>query len=98
MGEIADMMLDGTLCECCGVYLGSDNDYPTKCADCASDNNEVQVVIPKKKKKKNRNWRRIPCPACSKHVKKKGLSMHMKDVHGIETNVEPEAGAFNIPY
>lgn len=34
MGEIADMMLDGTLCQSCGEYLDSDNDCPTYCAAC----------------------------------------------------------------
>jgi hypothetical protein len=31
MGDISDMMLDGTLCECCGVYLGesSQGDFST---------------------------------------------------------------------
>ena len=38
MGEIADMMLDGTLCEGCGGYLGGDGfAVPLLCADCAKD-------------------------------------------------------------
>ena len=38
MGEIADMMLDGTLCEGCGVYLeGEPTGYPRYCSGaCAS--------------------------------------------------------------
>jgi hypothetical protein len=28
MGEISEMMLDGTLCECCGVFLGEVNEDP----------------------------------------------------------------------
>lgn len=38
MGEIADMMLDGTLCEGCGVYLGNGKGYPQYCQNCKSDN------------------------------------------------------------
>lgn len=34
MGDIADMMLDGTLCAGCGVYLGSDFDCPQYCSSC----------------------------------------------------------------
>lgn len=34
MGEIAEMMLDGTLCECCGVYLGDADGLPCRCASC----------------------------------------------------------------
>ena len=36
MGDIADMMLDGTLCEGCGEYLGSDFDGPALCGSCAN--------------------------------------------------------------
>lgn len=37
MGEIADMMLDGTLCEGCGEYLGEGMGFPDYCSDeCAS--------------------------------------------------------------
>ena len=39
MGEIADMILDGILCQCCGVFIGnkSKGDYPQYCANCAQD-------------------------------------------------------------
>jgi predicted amidophosphoribosyltransferase len=44
MGEIADMMLDGTLCQCCGAYIGdeSNGDYPQYCAACAKDVKEQE--------------------------------------------------------
>ena len=31
MGEIAEMMLDGTLCEQCGEYIGEGEGYPRAC-------------------------------------------------------------------
>lgn len=37
MGEIAEMMLDGTLCEGCGVYLGDNNGFPSYCFSCSQD-------------------------------------------------------------
>lgn len=38
VGEIADMMLDGTLCECCGEFLeDSDGDFPQRCAGCCGE-------------------------------------------------------------
>lgn len=39
MGEIAEMHLDGTLCEMCGVYLdGESPGYPRYCSkECAED-------------------------------------------------------------
>lgn len=38
MGEIAEAMLDGTMCECCGEYLGEGDGCPRYCSDrCARD-------------------------------------------------------------
>lgn len=37
MGEIADMMIDGTLCEWCGCYVGEATGYPRKCPDCRAE-------------------------------------------------------------
>lgn len=35
MGEIADMMLDGTMCQVCGVWLEQEPvGYPVTCAGC----------------------------------------------------------------
>lgn len=46
MGEIADMMLDGTLCEMCGVYIGTDSGFPMYCSkECANDRGADQSQI-----------------------------------------------------
>ena len=38
MGEIAEGMIDGTFCECCGEYIGEGDGYPRYCSDqCAKD-------------------------------------------------------------
>ena len=37
MGEIADMMLEGILCEMCGVYLGRGDGFPKLCRDCVEE-------------------------------------------------------------
>lgn len=34
MGEVSEMMLDGTLCEGCGVFLGESQGAPRRCVDC----------------------------------------------------------------
>lgn len=37
MGEIAEMMLDGTLCEGCGEYIDDDAPgYPRYCSDACA--------------------------------------------------------------
>lgn len=44
MGEIAEMMLDGTLCEGCGVLMLKEGQeppgYPCRCADCKREDEE----------------------------------------------------------
>jgi hypothetical protein len=48
MGEIAEMMLDGTLCECCGAYIddGAAPGFPRYCSpQCARDRG-VQEAAP----------------------------------------------------
>ncbi len=38
MGEYAEMMLEGTLCECCGEYIGNAVGYTQYCSNkCAND-------------------------------------------------------------
>ena len=34
MGEIADAMLDGEMCEGCGEYLGGGDGFPRRCSAC----------------------------------------------------------------
>lgn len=40
MGDMADMALDGTVCETCGEYLGEAVGYPRKCDSCKKDSEE----------------------------------------------------------
>jgi hypothetical protein len=77
MGEIADMMLDGTLCEGCGEFLGADGGFPQRCAACSRDSSAssaIDAVIGTK----------VPCPTCKRHVKPTGLKDHMRDKHGVQ--------------
>lgn len=68
MGEIADMMLDGTLCQICGVYLGG-NGYPQTCDSCAKSSTVSTCPI--------------LCLICGKRCRgTTGLKQHTKAVHG----------------
>jgi predicted RNA-binding Zn-ribbon protein involved in translation (DUF1610 family) len=82
VGEIAEMMLDGTLCEGCGVALGgSAAGYPRRCPSCAGDEraerHQQTLALHQQIKK-------IPCPTCGRKVKTVGLSNHMRDAHGVK--------------
>ena len=43
MGEYAEMTLDGTLCESCGVYMGEGYGYPQRCDDCHHEITKTEV-------------------------------------------------------
>ncbi len=48
MGEIADMMLDGTLCEGCGEFIGEGDGFPQYCSSsCASDRGADEAQVKK---------------------------------------------------
>lgn len=38
MGDVADMILEGILCESCGVYIDSEGiGHPRQCNECQSE-------------------------------------------------------------
>ncbi|WP_197021177.1 hypothetical protein [Sporolactobacillus terrae] len=51
MGEYAEMMLEGVLCEQCGCLIdGEETGYPRLCEDCARESNPKKRI---KKAKRN---------------------------------------------
>jgi hypothetical protein len=70
MGEIAEMMLDGTLCESCGIPLNDDPPgYPCMCAHCHVSKRIYTAPA------------KVKCPVCKKKVKHNGLADHVRDAH-----------------
>ena len=53
MGDIADAMLNGLLCECCGSFIdGDEPGYPRYCCkQCAEDRGVIPDQPAKRKKK-----------------------------------------------
>ena len=86
MGDIADMMLDGTLDEETGEYIGDHNlrkygsespGFPVSLQREARERQEQkQVNIAY-----NAAQKKTKCPQCGKKVKVTGLDMHIHDVH-----------------
>jgi hypothetical protein len=79
--EIADMHLDGTLCETCGVFLnGPAPGHPRYCRSCRTPS-----APSKPKKKSGHAPERVPCthPGCSARVRPVGLRDHLHDAHGV---------------
>lgn len=93
MGESAEAMLDGTMCQVCGEYLGGDEGYPVTCAGCRQDERrELRVprfdryaikANPKIQKPGDaiRKGDTMACPFCVKRVKVVGFGDHMLDQH-----------------
>ncbi len=75
MGDIADMMLDGTICQGCGDHIGDGDGFPVYCGSC---DNEMDFFQPQKQSEK------VSCPHCKKKVKAAGLTMHIKAVHPLK--------------
>ena len=81
MGEIADMMLDGTMCSGCGEWLHDGEDgpgYPGYCSSCAREMAQEHGGASKSGRGSN-----VSCPTCGKRVKPRGLRDHQRDVHGV---------------
>lgn len=80
MGDIADMMLDGTLCEGCGVFITTEPPgYPCYCsAQCKADRTPAMPAKPLPIAK-------VKCPVCKRKVKHNGLADHMRDAHKEKT-------------
>ena len=92
MGEIAEMMLDGTLCEGCGVYLEGDGEgFPRYCSrDCAQGRGFECEPIPRNPKRSSFKEIRVakpfPCPACQKRFRSDAaMQQHNRDKHGQPT-------------
>ena len=72
MGDIADAMLDGDLCQCCGVYMEGGNGYPQTCRACQRADKREGIPVAAAK---------VKCPTCGKKVKATGLKDHQRDAH-----------------
>ncbi len=57
MGEIAEMMLDGTLCEACGEFIGDESGFPQYCSRQCAAARGMACDNPKPKKTKAKKAR-----------------------------------------
>jgi len=74
MGEIAEMMLDGTLCAGCGEFIGSDAGYAQYCSPQCQRASEPKTSTKPK----------FECRQCKKQFRSTiGVRQHEHDKHGI---------------
>lgn len=67
MGEIAEMILEGELCQECGEFMDGATGHPRTCRACRSAGPDPHE--------------RIPCDICGKRVKRIGMTHHKRDAH-----------------
>lgn len=73
MGDVADMMLDGTLCEGCGCVLIDEGEepsgFPSYCMDCGDGEDPFQVEDgpPLPSRAPGREEKPFTCFECNKH-------------------------------
>jgi hypothetical protein len=85
------MMLDGTFCEGCGVYMGDAIGFARLCRGCAEDRKAAghkvrgtglggwQDLGPRPEPPKAK----VRCPICNRKVWPNGLADHQRDAHGV---------------
>lgn len=90
MGEVAEMMLDGTLCEGCGVFLNEKAPgHPCHCHACAAENKtEKTTQRISAHHKQQAAQKKVPCPTCGRRVKATGLADHVRDAHPPTAQVD----------
>lgn len=87
MGEVAEMMLDGTLCEGCGVFLNAEAPgYPCYCGACRPAAKQGAAAVRKEQRAiahqlHQARQKKTKCPTCGRKVKEIELANNMKDAH-----------------
>lgn len=78
MGDIADQIVNGDICQMCCCTEGSGEGYPFTCRECLGEmglEDEPTLGNPAVAKNKTQ------CPLCHKRVRQIGLQNHVKEVH-----------------
>jgi hypothetical protein len=83
MGEVADMMLDGTLCEGCGVFLNADAPgYPCCCSSCKRERSAVAVKQSASAAHGGlKKLPRVKCGQCGRWISPRGMQAHNHAKH-----------------
>lgn len=83
MGEISDMMIDGTMCQVCGVFLNEEGPgYPVTCGGCSDFPDAEQVIHVELEMGKPAKTVACPDPFCErKFVNRQAAAQHWVDKH-----------------
>lgn len=79
MGDIADMIIEGVLCQGCGEYMGDGNGYPQWCRACMKTEDRKETLPGPKPGAKQK---KVRCAHCNRRIAEGGMQQHMRDKHG----------------
>lgn len=99
MGDQADMMMDGTMCQSCGVYIGNGEGFPVSCNDCGRDKIEnpwtVQKEQARQKKIRNKEWSTNKLKQLEIPFSSHSNGVHLKiEYNGFLIDFWPSTGKF----
>lgn len=100
MGEVAEMMLDGTLCQGCGGFLNEEAPgYPCYCIDCRAEAKQATKDDNAHAHRESQAaQKKVPCPTCGRRVKAVGLADHVRDSHAAATLTAAAAAPTPSPF
>ena len=78
MGDIADAMIDGELCQECGTYMGDACGYPRSCLDCMNGGGNHKALV--KKSTGLEKQERVKC-SCGRWIAPRGMQTHIAHYH-----------------
>jgi len=90
MGDIADQIIEGEICQICCCPEGIDVEargYPFTCGECGGEDgkeklpNQMRTINPQHHATKG-TAKKVHCPECNKLVAEVGLQQHMEAKHG----------------
>jgi hypothetical protein len=96
MGEIAELMLDGAMCQWCGEVLGDGDGYPVVCAGCQRQHDvnefgEDRSTPTESTPIEPRLTRKYECPieGCNRKLKTPyGVEQHVRMSHATKGDTE----------
>jgi hypothetical protein len=92
MGDVADMILEGVLCQECGVYMEGGDGIPRTCAGCLREAKDSAPLAPSNTPATlDGRMVKISVPAnttihcwiCNRKVRAIGLKDHQRDAHAL---------------